>query len=104
MLSAIGGIDLTNSNLVVFNHVGYVPQLPLAFFIQVHVLNRLIHWSIIDEGEFTCIMSMNYWKSLGSPHLSQSPTTLKYFDGHTYKHCGILSNLQVKLGGKMFTI
>ena len=28
LLSDIGGIDSTDSNLVVFNHMGYVPQLP----------------------------------------------------------------------------
>ena len=28
LLSEIGGIDLTNSNLIVFNHTIYVPKLP----------------------------------------------------------------------------
>ena len=55
LLSAIGGIDPTDSNLVVFNHTGYVPQLPaeLAFSIQVNVFNHLVHHTIIDEGETT---------------------------------------------------
>ena len=102
LLSAIGRIDLTDSNIVVFNHTGYVPQLPaeLAFSIQVNVLNHLVHRNIIDEGESTCIMSLNCWKSLGSPHLSQSSTTLKAFDGRTYKPCGIINNLHVELGKK----
>ena len=58
LLLAIGGIDPTDSNLVVFNHMGYVPQLPieLAFSIQVNVLNHLVHCTIIDEGASTCIM------------------------------------------------
>ena len=83
LLSAISGIDPTDSNLVVFNHTGYVPQLlaELAFSIQVNVLNHLVHRTIIDEGASTCIMSLNYWKSLGSPRLSQSSMTLKAFDG-----------------------
>ena len=99
---AIGGIDPTNSNLVVFNHTGYVPQLTeeLAFFIQVNVLNHLVHHTIIYEGASTCIMSLNCWKSLGSPHLSQSSTMLKAFDGRTYKPCGIMNNLHVELGEK----
>ena len=29
LLSAIGAIDLTDSNLVVFNHAHYVPKLPI---------------------------------------------------------------------------
>lgn len=100
LLSAIGGIDPTDSNLVFFNHTGYVPQLPaeLAFSIQVNVLNHLVHCTIIDEGASTCIMSLNCWKSLGSPRLSQSSTTLKAFDGRTYKPCGIINNLHVELG------
>ena len=50
-----------DSNIVVFNHARYVPQLPaqLTFFIQVNVLNRLIHQTIIDEGTYTYIMSMS---------------------------------------------
>ena len=72
LLSAIGGIDPTDSNLVVFNHAVYTPKLPaqLAFLIQVNYLNHLIHRTIVDEGASTCIMSMNCWKTLGSPPLS----------------------------------
>ena len=82
--------------------MGYVPQIPaeLAFSIQVNVLNHLVHRTIIDEGASTCIMSLNCWKSLGSPCLSQSSMTLKAFDGRTYKPCGIINNLHVELGGK----
>lgn len=46
-------------------------------------------------------MSTSYWKDIGSSQLSQSPTTLKDFDGRTYKPCGILNSLQVELGGKV---
>ena len=55
LLSAIGGIDPTDSNLVVFNHVGYTPQLSvqLAFLIQLKALNKNVHRTIIDEGAST---------------------------------------------------
>ena len=45
LLSAIGGIDPVDSNLVAFNHKGYTPQLPaqLTFLIQVKALNKTIH-------------------------------------------------------------
>ena len=43
---------------------------------------------------------MSCWKTLGSPPLSRSPTTLKVFYGRTHTPYGILSNLQVELGGK----
>jgi len=49
-------------------------------------------------------MSMSYLKTLGSSSLSQSPTTLKDFDGRMYNPCGILTNLQIKLGGKTVTV
>ena len=102
LLSAIGGVDPRDSNLVSFSHEGYDPQLPaqLAFLIQVKALNKTVHRTIIDEGASTCIMSMSCWKTLGSPTLSRSSTTLKAFDGRTYTPYGILSNLQVELGGK----
>ena len=53
LFSAIGGIDHIDSNIFVFNHTGYVPQLPaeLAFSIQENVLNHLVHRTIIDVGE-----------------------------------------------------
>ena len=83
-----------------------MPQIQekLAFSIQVNVLNHLIHHTFIDEGASTCIMSLNYWKSLGSPRLSQSLTTLKAFDGRTYKTCGIINSLNVELVGKIVNI
>ena len=61
LLSAIGGIDPANSNLVAFDHKGYDPQLPaqLAFLIQVKALNKTLHRIIIDEGASTYIMSMS---------------------------------------------
>jgi len=105
-LSTIGGIGPKDSNRVVFNHAGYTPQLQaqLAFLIQVKDLNKLIHRTIVDEGASICIMLMSCCKTLGSPPLSRSPTTLKAFDSHTYTPCGILSNLQIELGGKTVTV
>ena len=106
LLSAIGGSDPTDSNLVVFNHMGYVPQLPVefAFSLQENFLYHLVHRTIIDEGASTCIMSLNFWKSLGSMRLSQCSTALKAFDGRTYKPCGIINNLHVELGGKIVNV
>jgi len=49
-------------------------------------------------------MYMSCWKTLGSPPLPRSSTTIKYFDGHTYTPCGILSNLQIELGGKVVIV
>jgi hypothetical protein len=75
LLSAIGCVDPSDSNLVVFSHENYTPRLPaqLAFMIQVIVHGKNIHHSIVDEGASTCIMSLSCWKVIGSPQLSQSP-------------------------------
>ncbi len=37
--------------------------------------------TIIDEGASTCIMSISYWKAIGSSTLNQSPNTLEAFNG-----------------------
>jgi len=47
---------------------------------------------------------MNCWKKLGSIALSCSLAMLKDFDGCTYAPCGILSNLQIELGGKTIIV
>jgi len=70
----------------------------------VKALSKTIHQTIIDEGASTCIMSTSCWKNLGSPPFSRSSMTLKEFDGQTYTPYGILSNLQVELGGKTIEI
>lgn len=105
-LSTIGCIDPSDSNIVVFNHENDTPRLPtkLDFMIQVVVCGKNIHRSIVDEGASTYIMSLSYWKAIGSLQLNQPPTTLKFFDGRTYKPCGILNSLQVKLGGKILLV
>jgi len=63
----------------------------------VKALNKIVHRIIIDEGASTCIISMSCWKTLGSPTLSRSSTTLNPFDRQKYTPYGILSNLQVEL-------
>lgn len=49
-------------------------------------------------------MSLSCWNEISSPQLSQSNTTLKIFDGRTFKPCGILNSVQVELGGKVVSI
>ena len=49
-------------------------------------------------------MSLPCWKSIGSTELSQSPTTLKAFDGRSFTPYGILRNLPIELGGKTVNV
>ena len=51
-----------------------------------------------------CVMSLTYWKSIGSLTLSQSMTMLIAFDGHSFQPHGILLVFPVQLGGKTVVV
>jgi hypothetical protein len=73
LLKAIGGIDPTDTNLIIFNLEDHIPRLPpqLAFHIQVIVSDKNICHTVIDEGALTCVMSLSCWKAIGSPSLNE---------------------------------
>jgi len=64
----------------------------------------MIHRTVIDEGASTCIMFVACWKAIGSPALSQSPTTLEAFDGRASRPTGILQCLPITLEEKMVEV
>ena len=51
-----------------------------------------------------CIMSIQCWRSLGSPSLNQSPTILKAFDGRGFRPFGILQDLPIEVEGKTVSL
>jgi hypothetical protein len=106
LLSTMGGIDPSESNIISFDTEQSESHLShqLALQITVGCLNKNIFHMVIDEGETTCIMSLSCWKSLGSPQLTTSPTILKYFDGHSFKPHGILTSLPIELRGKTVSV
>jgi hypothetical protein len=106
LLKVIGGIDPTDSNLIVFNLDDHIPRLPpqLAFQIQVVVADKSICRTIVDEGASTCVMSFSCWKAIGSPLLTESQNTLRAFNGSSFKPHGVLSSLPVTLEGKTVQI
>jgi hypothetical protein len=106
LLKAIGGIDPTDTNLIIFDLEDHIPRLPhqLAFQIQVIVENKNICRTVVDEGASTCIMSVTCWKSIGSPTLIESHNTLKYFNGTGFKPYGVLPSLSIVLEGKVVTV
>lgn len=106
LLSAIGGIDPADSDLITFDLESYIPRLlhPITFLIQVIINSKTIHRTIIDEGASTYIMSVAYWKAIGSLTLSQSLTTLEAFDGRESCPYGILQRLPITLEGKMVEV
>ena len=87
LLSAIGRIDPSESNIISFDIEHSDPCLShqLAFQITVGCLNKNIFHTVIDEGVTTFIMSLSCWKALGSPQLTTSQTILKDFDGNFFK-------------------
>jgi hypothetical protein len=87
LLKAIGGIDPTDMNLIIFDLEDHIPRLPhqLVFQIQVIVENKNICRTIVDEGDLTCIVFITYWKSIVSPTLIESHNTLKNINGSGFK-------------------
>ena len=55
---------------------------------------------VIDKGATTCVMSLVYWKAIGSLTLSKSSNMLTTFDGHSFHPHDILPTFSVQLGGK----
>jgi hypothetical protein len=74
LLKSIGGIDLMDTNLIIFELEDHIPRLPpqLTFQIQVIVSDKNICQTVIDEGASTCAMSLACWKAIGSPSLNES--------------------------------
>ena len=83
VLTALGALDLDNSNLIHFNVENYKSRLPhkLAFQIITKVVGKKFFSVVLDEGASTSVLSLSYWKALDSPEFVTSPTTLKSFDG-----------------------
>ena len=76
----------------------------MDFQIPVLVKNKRCFRIVIEEGASMCIMSLNCWKSLGSPTPNQSSTILKDFDGRGFKPYKILNSLQVELASKIMSV
>jgi hypothetical protein len=106
LLKAIGRINPTDTNLIIFDLEYHIPSLPpqLAFQIQVVVANKNICRTIIDEGASMCVMSVACWKSNGSPPLTESHNTLKAFNGFGFKPYCVLPLLPIKLEGKSVSV
>ena len=106
LLTALGALDPNNTNLIHFNVENYKSRLPhkLAFQFISKVVGKKFFRTILDEGASTSVLSLSCWKSLGSPDLVTSPTTLKAFDGRDFQPHDLISTLTVELGGKTISI
>ena len=106
LLKAIGGIDPTDTSLIIFYLEDHIPRLPpqLAFQIQVVVFDKNICRNVIDEGASMCVMSIAYWKAINSPPLTKTHNTLKAFNGSGFKTYGVLPSLYITLEGKSINV
>ena len=106
LLTALGARDLDNTNLIHFNVENCKYRLPhqLAFQIVTKVVGKNIFRNVLDEGASTSILSLSYWKAIGSPELAKSPTTLRAFDGRGFQPHGLMPALSIELGGKIVSI
>jgi hypothetical protein len=106
LLKAIGGIDPTDTNLIVFDLEDHIPRLPpqLAFQIQVVVTDKSICRTVIDEGASTCVISFTCWKAISSPPLNESQKTLRAFNGSGFNPYGVLPSFPVTLEGKTIQV
>jgi hypothetical protein len=102
LLDAIGAFDPQSFNNIMFNLDNFLHRLSqqLSFQVDVVVHNQQIHHIILDEGAFTCVMSLAYWKILKLPTLNKFPMMLRAFDGRGFHPHGILQSLSIQLGGK----
>ena len=83
LLTDVGALDPDNTNLIHFNVENYKSILPhqLAFHIASKVVGRKVHRTVLDEGDSTSVLSIAFWRAIGSLEVMKFPTTLKSFDG-----------------------
>jgi hypothetical protein len=101
-LSVLESLDPCGSNIIKFDVTDVKPCLPFHVASEIHVeyMKFTIKGTVIYEGASTSVMSLSYWKSIGSPPPSQSMTMLTTFDGNYFKTHVILPSFPFQLVGK----
>ena len=112
-LSEHGGIPLVSSipppshGIISFDWNGFTQScLPFAnpFQIIVRVEPFNVYRSIVDEGAVVTILSLDVWKALGCPELISVTNQLVAFDRRPSEPLGVLPQLPIPLGGKLFIL
>ena len=94
------------SLVVKFNLFDVKIFLPYHVALSIDVIHgeKTIGRAVVDEGASTCVMSLSYWKALGSPELVPSNTLLTAFDRRAFHSHGILPAFKIKLAGKAVSV
>jgi hypothetical protein len=106
LLTALGSTETCNPGTIMLDTNDLKPRLPYHVAFQIVVAHptktftRNIFRTVVDEGASTCVISLAYWKAIGQPELSPSPTLLTAFDGRSFRPHGIIPSFPVQLGGK----
>lgn len=89
-----------------FDIENHKPRLPhyASIQIQVNHSSYAIWRTFVHEGASMCVMSIDFWKGLGSPTLIPSPTMLKEFYGRMFQPHGIIPMFFFELGEKMVEV
>ena len=97
MLSTLGVGDDSSASIIKFETHGIQPHFPYYVSLLIHVecLNNTIMHMVIDQGNVASMMSLNYWKGLGSPTLSKYTNMLTSFDGISFRLHDIIPSLEV---------
>ena len=82
------------------------PRLPsyVPFQITLHVCDKNIPNTVINEGASVSILSMNAWQAFGSSQLAPMNQNMLTFDRRVSQPLGILSQFPITLGGKTFYV
>ena len=69
LLTALGAMDLGDTNMIHFNPDNLKPRLPhqLDFQVITRVVGKKVFRIVLDEGASTSVLSLSYWKTIGSP-------------------------------------
>jgi hypothetical protein len=100
LLSALGALEPSGSKIIKFDVTDVKLCLPYHVDFQIHVdySKYTIKHVLVDEGIATCVMSLVFWKALGSSTLSKSSNMLTTFDGHSFFPHGILPSFSIQFG------
>jgi hypothetical protein len=106
LLFYLGSLDPCGSKVIKFYVTDVKPHLPyfVAFQIHVEYTKITIKHTVIDDGATMCVMSLTYWKVIGSPNLSECMTIFIAFYGHSFQPHEIIPAFTVQLGGKTMEV
>ena len=89
-----------------FNLSNVKIHLPYHVAVSIDVIHggKTIGRAFVDEGNYTCVMSLSCWKALESSELVVSNTLLTTFDGRSFRPHGILPAFEVMLAWKAVSV